>query len=59
MSSAEILEWVTGWPWPIIIAVVVLIAVGIERIISWDKQDVFEDKSLRLIPDDKCLCQCK
>ncbi len=59
MSSSEILEWVTGWPWPIIIAVVVLIAVGIERIISWDKQDVFEDESLRPIPDEKCACQCK
>ncbi len=59
MSSSEILEWVTGWPWPVILAVVVLIAVGIERIISWDKQDVLEDKSLRPISDEKCVCQCK
>ncbi len=59
MTSAEILEWVMGWPWPIIIAFAILIAVGIERIISWDKQDLHENKSSSPIRNDECVCQCE
>ncbi len=57
MSSAEILEWVAGWPWPVIIAFIVLVAGGIARIISRDMQDLSEDQSAGQIPGGKCVCQ--
>jgi hypothetical protein len=59
MTSAEILEWVMGWAWPIIFVFVVLIVGGIERLITWDKQGLSEDLSSSLIPDKECLCQCE
>ncbi len=58
MKSAEILEWVMGWPWPVIIAFVVVIAGGIERLVSWYTQDISEEHSSGSNPGKECECQC-
>lgn len=59
MSSTDILEWVMGWPWPVIIVFVILIAAGIERIISWDNQNRPEDQASDKMRDKECVCQCE
>jgi len=59
MTSAEILEWVMGWPWPVIIVFVLLIAGGIGRLVYWDKEDLSEHQSPGRIPGKECSCTCK
>ena len=59
MKFAEILEWVMGWAWPIMIGIVVLMAWGVERIITWDKQDLSEEQSCGPITGKHCVCQCE
>jgi hypothetical protein len=59
MKSAEILEWVMGWPWPVLFVFVVLMAGGIFRMISWDKQDLPEEQLFGSIPSKECVCQCE
>ncbi len=59
MSSSEILEWVMGWPWPVMIIFIVLIAAGIGRLISRDKQDLSEDQSSGPFLDKECRCERK
>ncbi len=59
MKFSEILEWTTGWAWPIMIGFIVLLSWGVERIISWDKQDLPEEQSSGLITGKHCVCQCK
>jgi hypothetical protein len=59
MKPAEILEWVMGWPWPVLIVFVVVMAGGVSRIISWDKQNPSEDQSSSPIPRKQCICPCE
>ncbi len=59
MKFAEILEWTTGWAWPIMIGFIVLLSWGVERIMSWDKQDLSEEQSSGIITGKHCVCQCK
>ena len=59
MKNAEILEWVMGWPWPVLIVFVVLIAGGILRIVSQDKQDVSEEQASSQILGKQCVCPCE
>jgi hypothetical protein len=59
MTSAEILEWVTGWPWPVLLFFVLLVAGGIGRIMHWDKDDLSEQRSSVPVLDNECSCQCK
>ncbi len=58
MTSVDILEWTTGWAWPIILGFVVLMAWGLERILTWDKQDLSGEQSSGPIPGKHCICQC-
>jgi len=59
MSFAEILEWTTGWAWPLMIGIVVLMAWGVERIMTWDKQNLSEEQSSAPITGKHCVCQCQ
>jgi len=59
MTSAEILEWVMGWAWPVLLVFVLLIAAGVLRIISWDKEDLSEHQSTGPVLDKDCSCQCQ
>jgi len=59
MPAAEILEWVTGWPWPVIILGVILIAGGIARILFRDDEDLPEHQSSGQLIDKKCVCSCE
>jgi len=59
MTSTEILEWVMGWPWPVIIVFVLLIAGGIGRLIYGDEQDLSEHQSTGSILGKECSCRCE
>jgi hypothetical protein len=59
MKFTEILEWTMGWAWPIMIGIVILIAWGVERIMTWDKQDLSEEQSSGPITGKHCVCQCE
>jgi len=59
MTAEEMLEWVTGWPWPVIIVLFVLIAGGIARIMYGDKKDLSEHQSSGPVPDKDCVCECR
>ena len=58
MKAVDILEWVMGWPWPILLVFGALMAWGIARVITWDVRYRFEEPSSVLIPGKKCACQC-
>ena len=59
MTNTEILEWVMGWPWPVIIVFVLLIAGGIMRLLSEDAQGLSEHQSSGPIPGKECSCRCE
>jgi hypothetical protein len=59
MKFVDILEWTTGWAWPIMIGIVVLMALGVERIMTWDKQELSEEQSSGLSTGKHCDCQCE
>ncbi len=47
-----------GWAWPIMSGIVVLMAWGVERIMTWDKQEVSGEQSAGPIPGKHCVCRC-
>ncbi len=57
MTPMEILEWTTGWAWPIMIVFAVLMAWGIARIMRWNDQDQREDQMTNPVPGRHCVCQ--
>ena len=58
MKPVDILEWAMGWAWPIIIGLVVLMAWGIARVMTWKDQHRSEEQSSGPIPGEHCVCQC-
>jgi len=59
MKTIDILEWVSGWAWPVLTGVAILIALGITRILSWDKKDLSNEQSASKIFGEHCDCQCE
>lgn len=57
MKAVDILEWVMGWPWPILLVFGSLMAWGIARVITWDVRYRLEEPSSGLILDKQCDCQ--
>ncbi len=57
MRPVDILEWVMGWPWPIILGFVVLMAWGLKRIVTWDNEDQSEEQPSGPITGEHCVCQ--
>jgi hypothetical protein len=58
MTSIDILEWTMGWAWPILIGLVVLMAWGIARIMTWKEQDESREQSSSPVLGKHCICQC-
>jgi len=58
MKAVDILEWVMGWPWPILLVLGSLMAWGIARVITWDVRYRIEEQPSVLIPGKKGTCQC-
>ncbi|HUJ19109.1 MAG TPA: hypothetical protein VL197_14090 [Nitrospirota bacterium] len=58
MKPVDILEWTMGWAWPIMTGIAVLMALSVARIMSWDEQDLSQEKSSGPIPGKNCVCQC-
>ncbi|HAM50662.1 MAG TPA: hypothetical protein DCP92_08210 [Nitrospiraceae bacterium] len=60
MTSTELLEWVMGWPWPVIVVFVLLIAGGIGRLVYWDKEDrSAQQSSSGQSLNKECICRCE
>jgi hypothetical protein len=57
MTFVEIMEWTMGWAWPIMLGIVLLMAWGIERIETWDEEELSAGQTSGQIPE-KCVCQC-
>ncbi len=58
MSFDEILEWTMGWPWPVIVLLGVLIALGIGRVLSWEETEPGGERPSDAAAGQACVCQC-
>ncbi len=58
MRSVDILEWVSGWAWPILLVLGGLVAWGIARVESWNARYRLEEPSSGMVPGKKGVCRC-
>jgi hypothetical protein len=55
MKPVDILEWSMGWAWPIMTALVALMAWGIARFLNWGEQEPIWGTIIRSDPG-QALC---
>jgi hypothetical protein len=57
MNAVNVLEWTMGWAWPVIIGLVALVFWGVERVVTWNRQDLTELPA-GTVPGNSCSCPC-
>ncbi len=59
MNFDELFEWTTGWAWPVMILLGVLIAWGIGRFLTWgEENERIEDRPAPTAGDGReCTCR--
>ncbi len=50
MKPVDVLEWVTGWAWPVMIVLAALIFIGIERLVNWEVREPYQDTTPVRVP---------